>query len=400
MSQIPTFSFTYPFSERVNHVPQSFVRDILKAAAQPDIISFAGGLPNPHFFPVDEMARATEAVLKSDGKNALQYAVTEGYFPLRQYISDRYRHRQRLDIPPENILITNGSQQALDLIGKVFLDPQDPVLMERPSYLGAIQCLSMFQPHFMEANLEADGINLEELKEAYWDRAIKLFYCVPNYQNPTGICYSTQKRMEIAKIIRHHDTVLVEDDPYGEICFDHEQPDPIKSYNPEQTILLGSFSKTISPGLRLGWVAAETPIIEKLTRMKQASDLHSNHLAQRILHHFLMENDLVDHLIRLRNFYGRQKDRMTALIRRYFPANVSFVDPQGGMFIWLTLPEHVSAHEILYETLQQKVLFVPGDNFYVSNGQKNTIRLNFSNCSESQMEEGLKILGGVLKAYC
>lgn len=389
-----------PYAERVKNVPVSFVRDILKAATQPHVISFAGGLPNPQFFPVEQMANAAETVLKSDGQNVLQYGVTEGYFPLRQYISDRYRHRQRMDIPPENILITSGSQQALDLIGKVFLNPQDTVLLERPSYLGAIQCLSMFQPRFMEADMEEDGVNLDQVIEAFWDRHVKLFYCIPNYQNPTGISYSTQKRMEIAKIIRRSNTILIEDDPYGEICFDDAQPDPIKSYNPEQTILLGSFSKTVAPGLRLGWIAAEREIIEKLTRMKQASDLHASQLSQRILHHFLTEHGIDGHLDKVKTFYKAQKERMVSLIRQYLPSEIRFVKPKGGMFLWLTLPENVNAQEVLYEAIQTNLIFVPGENFYVANGDKNTIRLNFSNCPEEKMEEGIRKLGMILYEYC
>lgn len=393
-------STSFPYAERVKNVPVSFIRDILKAATQPHMISFAGGLPNPHFFPVEQLAKAAEAVMKSDGHNVLQYGITEGYQPLRQYISDRYRHRQRLDIPPENILITSGSQQALDLIGKVFLNPNDTVLLERPSYLGAIQCLSMFQPRFMGADMEEDGVSLDQVMEAFWDRYVKLFYCIPNYQNPTGVCYSTQKRMEIAKIIRRSNTMLIEDDPYGEICFDDAQPDPIKSYNPEQTILLGSFSKTIAPGLRLGWIAAEKEIVDKLTKMKQASDLHSNYLSQRILHHFLTEHGMEQHLGSLKSFYKSQRDKMVALIRQYLPSEIQFVEPLGGMFLWLTLPENVNAHEVLYEAIQTNVIFVPGDNFYYSDGVKNTIRLNFSNCDGEKMEEGIRKLGMILYEYC
>lgn len=395
-----TPSLSYPFAERVKNVPLSFVREILKASSQKDMVSFAGGLPNPEFFPVKELAKAAETVLLTHGSNALQYSITEGHYPLRQYISDRYRHRQRMDIPPENILITNGSQQALDLIGKVFINPQDHVLMERPTYLGAIQCLSMFQPRFMEIELEHDGVNLEDLMEAYWDRSIKLFYCVPNYHNPTGVCYSTHKRVEIAKLIRRYNTVVIEDDPYGEICFGDDQPDSIKSYNQEQVIQLGSFSKIVAPGLRLGWIAAEKEIIEKLTKIKQASDLQSNHLAQRILYQFLIDNNLDQHIVKIRDKYSEQCELMISLIRLYLPPNISFVEPRGGMFVWLTLPENVNAHEVLYEAIQNNVIFVPGDNFYVTSGLKNTIRLNFTNTSEREMKEGIRKLGIILQHYC
>ena len=395
-----TTKMTNRFAERVNHVPVSFIREILKAASKPGIISFAGGLPNPDLFPVKEIQEAAQHVLQTDGKNALQYSVTEGYYPLRKFISERYKHRKGLDIPPENILITNGSQQALDLIGKAFIDPGDHVLLERPSYLGAIQCLSMFQPQLSDISLENDGINMEEFKNALKEKDIKLFYCIPNFQNPTGVSYSLQKRKEIAEEIRKYNTMLIEDDPYGDICFGETAPDNIRKYNQEQVILLGSFSKTVSPGMRLGWVAAEPEIIETLTRMKQASDLHSNYLSQRIMYQFLTDHDPDVHIRKICLEYSKQKNTMMDMIRKYFPANITYAEPQGGMFLWLTLPSSVDSRDVLAESIKEKVIFVPGDTFYFSQGNKNTIRMNFSNLNQKEMEEGLKKLGKILYRYC
>lgn len=393
----PTLTSKFQFAERVNHVPVSFIREILKAANNPHMISFAGGLPNPSFFPIMEMAKAAQSVLESNkASGGLQYSVTEGYYPLRKYISDRYRQQKRMDIPPEQILITNGSQQALDLLGKVFINPKDTVLIERPSYLGAIQCMSMFEPQFKEVTLQTDGIDLEEFKDAYCENNIKLGYCIPNFHNPMGITYSTEKRIEIAKYIRRYSTILVEDDPYGDLYFDECQPDPIKSYNPEQVVLLGSFSKTVAPGLRLGWVTAVPEIMEKLVRIKQATDLQSNQLAQCILYEYLQNNNLDLHLSKIRCEYRMQRDLMVQCLRQYLPQEIPVETPKGGMFLWLTLPKHINAHHMLQEAVKEGVIFVPGNNFYLSEGIQNTIRLNFSNASTEQMEIGIKKLGKLI----
>lgn len=390
----------YTFADRVNSVPVSFIREILKVAAQPGIISFAGGLPNPDFFPVNEIAKAAADVLATEGATALQYAGTEGYLPLRQYIAERYRRQHNMEISPGNILITNGSQQALDLIGKVFLNPGDDVLIESPSYLGAIQCLSMFQPAFTSIQLEADGVNTEQLREAGRGKSIKLFYCIPNYQNPTGITYGLVKRKAVAAYFAKYSlhTIIIEDDPYGDIYFGGMPLKPIKAFNPDQTILLGSFSKTVAPGMRLGWLVAPDKIIDKLTVMKQASDLHSNNLAQHILYRYLIDNDFEAHLGRIRRQYYKQKSTMVRLLKKYAPKEIHFVDAEGGMFLWLTLPSHIDARAILKDAIDEGVMFVPGDVFYLAGG-RNTIRLNFSNTQTPKMEEGIRKLGQILYKY-
>ncbi len=392
---------TYQFADRVNTVPMSFIREILKTASQPGIISFAGGLPNPELFPVSQLAKAAADVFMSDGANALQYSTTEGYYPLRQFISERYLRQQGMYIPPENILITNGSQQALDLIGKVFINPGDNVLIERPSYLGAIQCLSMFEPVFSEIDLEEDGINTEKLWDACWSRNIKMFYCVPNFHNPTGITYSMEKREAIADHFSRFSphTIIVEDDPYGEICFGEKTPASIKSFNNEQTILLGSFSKIVAPGMRMGWLAAPAEIMEKINKMKQASDLHSNFLSQRILHRYLSDNDLDEHIGRIKAQYKAQKNLMVALLKRYTPFQVKFTEPEGGMFLWLTLPSDISARAVLNDAVKEGIMFVPGDSFYQKNDCWNTIRLNFTSNSAEKMEEGIRKLGAILHRH-
>jgi 2-aminoadipate transaminase len=255
----------------------------------------------------------------------------------------------------------------------------------------------MYEPTFHEVDLEPDGIHMEEFKNAFVHHPIKLFYCIPNYQNPTGAVYSTYKRLEIALHIKKHETIIIEDDPYGEICFDGNQPDPIKSFNYDQVIHLGSFSKTVVPGFRIGWIAASAALIEKLTIMKQASDLHTNQLSQIILHEYLSTNSLQDHINKITDSYRMQKHKMVEMIKQYLPSEIEFIEPNGGMFLWLILPEFMNASEILRSAMEEGVIFVPGEHFYALRKAHNTIRLNYSNSTKEQIETGIQKLGKILK---
>lgn len=384
------------FADRVSNVPQSFIREILKVAADPSFVSFAGGLPNPAYFPIKELEASAAKVFQTQGAQALQYTTTEGVYGLREFISNRYRKRCQLDIPPEQILITTGSQQALDLIGKMLINPGDEVLLERPTYLGALQCLSMFQPTFKEVLLENDGISIDELEQQLLGNSIKMFYGIPNFQNPTGIRYSLEKRKLATKLFSKHNTIVIEDDPYGEILFD-DQPLPLLySYIPEQTILLGSFSKTIAPGLRLGWMVASKDFIQKATIMKQASDLHSGNLAQCILMQFLADYDFDSHVDKIKNAYRLQRTTMLTCIEDYFPKGIDFTKPEGGMFTWLKLPAHLTARELLEKSIREKIVFVPGDTFYASAPDEQTLRINYSNVATEKMKDAMKTLGGLI----
>ncbi|WP_207532841.1 aminotransferase-like domain-containing protein [Desertivirga arenae] len=387
----------YPFAQRVQQVPKSFIREILKVTSNPGIVSFAGGLPNPALFPMQELEDCAAKVFQKRGAQVLQYSETEGYYPLREYIAARYLQKFGLTISPEQILITSGSQQALDLLGKVFLNAGDKVLLERPTYLGALQCLSLFQAKFEEVTLNSDGVDPDELEEKMFDCNPKLFYCIPNYQNPTGLHYSEEKRKLIAGIAARYPAMVIEDDPYGDISFSNHQPLPIYSYLPEKTILLGSFSKTVAPGLRVGWMVADKDIIRKATIMKQASDLHSNNLSQHILYEFLSTYDLDHHVSKIVKHYKYQRDVMLSCIEEYFPENVQYNRPEGGMFTWLTLPSTTNAREFLKKAMEQDVIFVPGDSFYASSPDLQTLRLNFSNVNDTTMRNALRKLGTILE---
>ena len=390
------------FARRMSTVHRSFIREILKAAGDPEVISFAGGLPNPRFFPVRELEEATRKVLSADGASALQYATTEGYPPLREKIAERYAARGSR-VLPEEVLVLNGSQQGLDLVAKVFLDAGDGVLVESPSYLAALQCFGFFEPRFEPLSLDKDGVCVRDLERALRSKA-KLFYAIPNFQNPSGISYSRDRRREAARLLAASSAVLVEDDPYGEIRFMGEDLPTIRTHlhehgTTESSVLLGTFSKIVSPGVRCGWIVAGGEIMEKLVVAKQAADLHSNELTQRIVHHYLCNYDVNAHIQLIRDAYRRQRDLMVGAVKALFPPDVQCTEPEGGMFLWMTLPAGMSAMTFFERGLAQKVTFVPGAAFfpaeYRGSGRETTLRLNFSNCDEATIETGMRRLARV-----
>ena len=383
------------FADRMSNVPRSFVREILRVTEDPDMISFAGGLPNPISFPHKEIAESAALVLKDSSNEALQYGSTEGYKPLRDYIAKRYQ-KSGLDIHPDNILMINGSQQGLDLIGKVFLNSKDVVLIERPTYLAAIQSFGLYEPKFISVPLLEDGVDIEVLEDMVEALNPKLFYSIPNFQNPTGITYSKNKREKIGGIFNKNNTILVEDNPYGEIRFIGKDLPSIKNYV-ENSVLLGSFSKIVSPGMRLGWIVAGNEIMNHLITAKQASDLHSNYLTQMIVHRYLTGFDVENHIQHIRDMYCMQRDCMINMIKKYFPSDVKYTQPEGGMFLWVTLPEDMSSMELFEIAIKENVAFVPGEAFYSDNPEINTLRLNFSNSNEKMIEEGIKRLGLAIK---
>jgi 2-aminoadipate transaminase len=385
------------FADRMATTHKSFIREILKVTQDSNVISFAGGLPNPKLFPVKELADACLKVLQEDGENVLQYSTTEGYLPLREYIAERYFVKKDLQVSPDEILITNGSQQGLDLVGKVFLNKGDRVVIERPGYLGAIQAFGIYEPSFVPIPLLDDGIDTDLLEKTLNAGQTKLFHTVINFQNPSGISYSRRKREKLADIIKAHNMVLVEDNPYGELRFMGEDLPSMKSYIPDGTIVLGSFSKVVSPGLRLGWICAATDVMEKIIVAKQSSDLHSNYLSQRAVYRYLIDHDLDEHILNIRKVYKRQRDSMVSMIEQHFPEEIKCTKPEGGMFLWVTLPENLSSLHLFKLAMAENIAFVPGRAFYVDGGGYNTLRLNFSNSDEEKIEEGIKRLAKVIK---
>jgi 2-aminoadipate transaminase len=380
---------TSRYAARMGKTPRSFIREILKVTESPEVISFAGGLPNPALIKVEEIAAAARSVFESGGAAALQYATTEGYLPLREFIAERYRQRLGLDVDPDEILITGGSQQALDLIGKVFLDAGDAVAIERPGYLGAIQAFSLYEPRFCPVPLEEDGPDLAVLERVLEEREVKLFYGVPNSQNPSGTTWSREKREDVASLLEGTDTVFVEDDAYGELRFSGRPMPPVKKYLPDSTVMTGSFSKIAAPGLRIGWICAKPEVLKRLVVAKQASDLHSGTLDQRILARYLRDTDLDLHVREICRVYNRHCTLMAALIDDLFPDGVVRTDPDGGMFLWVTLPPGLSSMALFERALACGVAILPGLPFYVDGGGEDTVRLNFSNADEERIREGM-----------
>ncbi|MFH1912687.1 MAG: PLP-dependent aminotransferase family protein [Pseudomonadota bacterium] len=385
------------FARRMGTVHRSFIREILKVTADPEIISFAGGLPNPELFPVAAMDRAAHEVFSTIGASALQYSTTEGDAGLRAIIARRYKENRGLDVNPDSIIVTTGSQQVLDMVGKVFIDQGDKVVIERPGYLGAIQAFSLFEPEFVSVSLEPDGPNLAEL-EAAFQAGAKCFYSVPNFQNPSGVTCSLEKRKAVAALLDEYDVLLVEDDPYVELRFMGEDLPSIFSLRRKPGILCGSFSKIAAPGFRLGWLVADPAFRDKLVIAKQAADLHTSTVTQAIMRRYLETNDIESHVALIRERYGAQREVMVEMIRRYFPPEVSIIKPEGGMFLWATMPEGTSSMDLFDAAIRDKVAFVPGRPFYVDGTGENTLRLNFSNSDAARIEEGIKRLGRSIDA--
>lgn len=380
----------FEFAARMQQARPSFVREILKVTDRPGMISFAGGLPNPRLFPVAGLAAASRAVMDRDGRAALQYRTTEGYPPLREWIARQYQS-QGLDVTADHVLITTGSQQALDLLGKVMLDPGDEVIVERPTYIAAIQAFGMYGPTFHSVPLDDHGIDLAALSSIPLGRA-KVVYCMPNFQNPTGLSYSFDRRRALADTLRNTDALLIEDDPYGLLRFRHAPLPPLATFLPARTAILGTFSKTIAPGLRIGWVCAPRELIDKLVIAKQAADLHSDHLSQRIVHEYLTTHDFPAHLETIRSAYRDQCDHMLASIDRHFPKSVRTTRPDGGMFLWATLPPGHSATALFHRAIEHNVAFVPGVAFHAAADDDRSLRLNFSNSDPAQIDAGIERL--------
>lgn len=380
------------FSKRSQEISTSFIREILAVTQRPEVISFAGGLPNPDLFPNQALSESAQRVLQHQSDRALQYCPTPGLTELRTWIANRYSKTFGFEIGMENILITTGSQQAVDLIGRLFINKGDQVLMESPGYLGAIQSLSTYGADYIPLPLEYDGPSIEDFKNLCQYNPIKLMYSVPNYQNPTGISYSDEKRKCIAETLRHMNAILIEDDPYQELYFETPPPAPIKKYLGDQSIITGSFSKMIAPGMRIGWIIAEENIIKQLSKLKQATDLHSSTINQYMLMDYLEHNNIDEHLQKCRNYYRTQKNHMIMALESSLSSNIKMTKPDGGMVMWIDLPNNLNTFDLLELCMKDNLVFVPGSTFFTNNQGKNGLRLTFSNNPIQEIDKGIQIL--------
>jgi len=383
------------FSKRARGLTSSAIREILKVTERPEVISFAGGLPSPDTFPIERMRWATTKVLDEAPQAALQYGPTEGFTPLREWIAARLS-THGASIRPSQVLITTGSQQGLDLLGKVLIDEGSKVLVETPSYLGALQAFSLFQPEFSAMETDGQGIVVDALSDEQL-RGARFMYCLPNFQNPTGRRMPLERREALLEKAIAAGVPVVEDDPYGELCYSGDALPSLLSMAPEHVIYMGSFSKVLAPGLRLGFVVAPEQLHAKLVQAKQAADLHTPSFSQRIVYEAVQDGFLDAHIPTIRALYSRQCQLMLAALEEHFPKQARWNRPEGGMFIWVDLPEGVDSASLLVKAIERNVAFVPGAPFYAAHPKPNTLRLSFVTVPEHKIQSGVRTLGALLK---
>jgi 2-aminoadipate transaminase len=389
------------FAERMNHIKASDIRELLKLTDKPGMISFAGGLPAPELFPVERLMEVTVKVLETFGAEALQYAATEGFGPLRRQISERMNRRYGTGLTERNILITSGSQQGLDFTGKIFLNEGDVLLCESPTYLGAINAFNAYGPRMVEVPTDNDGMLPDELEHILDTvKNIKLIYTIPDFQNPSGRSWSHERRKKFMELIRGRDIPVLEDAPYSELRFDGDAIPSLASFDKEGNVIyLGTFSKVFCPGMRIGWVAADERILEKYILVKQGADLHSAGITQRNISMYMEMYDLDEDIEKIRSVYKGRRDAMHKALLECCPGGSKFTHPEGGLFTWVELPGDIDTREMLAECLDNNVAFVPGSSFFPNGGGKNTMRLNFSNMPEDKIKEGIMLLAGIISKW-
>jgi 2-aminoadipate transaminase len=392
----------------------SVIRELLKLTDRPEVISFAGGLPAPELFPVEAVERATVKVLREQGSKALQYSTTEGYRPLREFIVEQM---SRYGIPAtiDNVLITSGSQQALDMIGKILINPGDMILTEEPTYLGALQAWRAYQADFVTVPLDDEGLCCSERLEEALCAGPKFMYILPNFHNPGGVTLSLERRRRIVEVADRYGIPIIEDDPYGQLRFEGEHLPPLLVLDAERlnhrehgngngngyfrsgnVIYLSTFSKTLAPGLRLGWIVAPEAVIQRCVMAKQGMDLHSSTFDQMVAYEVARDGFIDEHVREIRRVYSQRRDLMLEMLERYFPPEAHWARPQGGLFLWVTLPPTVDTTALLPVAVEHNVAFVPGAAFYPGGGTNSSFRLNFSNARPEQIEEGMRRLGEVV----
>ncbi len=389
---------TTRFSRRMEALKASEIREILKVTQRPEVISFAGGLPAPELFPVERLAAATQKVFEEDGTRALQYSTTEGHAPLRRKIAERMRTSWGATVSPDQVLVTSGSQQGLDLTGKLLLDEGDVVLCESPTYLGAISAWNVVRPRWVEVETDDHGMVIADLeaKLRQFPNA-KAAYVIPSFQNPSGRTWSLERRERFMEVVATSGLYVVEDNPYGELRFEGAALPSLKSLDRSGRVLaLGTFSKVFCPGLRIAWVAAENPVYEKLVILKQGADLQTSTLGQLQVNRYLDENDLDADIAKIVPVYRERRDAMLAALDAEMPEGIRYTRPSGGLFLWMTLPANLNARTLLDECVRQNVAFVPGGAFFPNGGHENTLRLNYSNMPIERIREGVRRLASAV----
>lgn len=386
------------YADRVSQVESTETREILKMTARPEVISFAGGLPAPELFPVEELKVACEAVLNENGPASLQYSTTEGNMLLREQIGGRME-AIGIRTTLKETMITSGSQQAIDLTGKLFLNDGDTIICESPTYLAALNAFKVYNATFVEVAMDEYGMQMDELeKQLQAHPEAKFIYTIPDFQNPTGRTMSFERRQKLVELANQYDVLVIEDNPYGAVRFAGEAVPPIKHFDTEgRVVYLSTFSKIFTPGLRLGWICADEEIIEKYVAVKQAADLHTDSFAQMITAKYMELYDIEAHIDKIRAVYKERCQVMLSCINEHFPSNLSYSIPEGGLFIWVELPEWMDTKKLFVECVNQDVAFVPGAAFFPNSKKTNTLRLNYSNMPTERIAEGIRRMGDVLQ---
>ena len=387
------------FATRMERMQASEIRELLKLTAQPDIISFAGGLPAPELFPVEEIAKVSHDLVLKEGRQLLQYATTEGRPSLRAKIAKRMADKYHTNVDPDDILITTGSQQCLDFAGKLFLDPGDVVLCESPSYLGALNAFNAYQPKFVEVPTDNGGLIPEELDKILETTPnCKFIYVIPDFQNPTGRTWSMERRQKFMEVVNKHNLPVLEDNPYGELRYEGTILPSLKSLDTKGLVMfLGTFSKIFCPGLRLGWIAAEHSLLTEFVKIKQSADLHTSNFDQGVADAYMDQYDLDEHVKEIVALYKHRRDLILDSMEKYFPAGTEWTPPEGGLFLWPTFPEGVSARKVFTKCIEMKVAGVIGDAFYPNQKTDRSMRINYSNMPDDRIVEGIQRMAKAIK---
>lgn len=389
-----------PFSEVTNSMKPSPIRALLALTQQPQVTSFAGGLPAPELFPVKDFQAAVDAVMQEAGPTALQYGTTDGWAKLREQIADRIHTKNGIDCTADDILLTAGSQQGLDFCGRIFVNPGDIILMESPSYLGAINAFNTSRPGYIEIPTDENGMIMSELENVLANNDnIKLIYVIPDFQNPSGRTWPLERRKQFMEIINKYEVPVIEDNPYGELRYKGEFLPSLKSMDTKGLVIyLGTMSKILAPGIRIGWICTSHEILEKLNLLAQAAVLQTSTFAAMAVSKYFEMFDVDAHVEECRQLYAHRAATMVQAMKDYFPPEAKFTDPDGGLFTWVELPEYINSKELAEDTLKQNVAFVPGDGFFPNGGNEHCFRLNYSCASDEQIVNGIKIIADCIKA--
>ncbi len=389
------------FARRMTRFQESDLTPILRLAANPEVISFAGGLPAPELFPVEDLKKVAVKVLDANGRRALQYSATEGHPPLREKIAARTNRNLKTSLTAGNVVITTGSQQSLDILAKMYIDEGDCILCESPTYLGALSAFNSCLPAYREVATDGEGMIIADLEKALAsEKRAKMIYVIPDFQNPSGKTWSLERRKAFLDTVSKYDILVVEDNPYGELRFEGTTPPSLKSMDARgQVVMLGTFSKIFCPGVRVAWVCGEPAFLESFCNLKQAADLHTSTISQYEIDAYLSDYDIEEHIKKLISVYRERRDLMIRTMDASFPKEVVFTRPEGGLFTWAEMPEHVNARDLFLKALEKKVAFVPGGAFFPNGGHENTMRLNYSNMPPERIVEGIERLGAAIREY-